>query len=129
MFRISQMMFDNSQQCQSQNLYTDAHWNSNKTRGQSKASIRLLSINVNGIKSTEKVTDFNQLIDSIKPDVIIGCESKLDDYVLTTETFPVNYNVYRKDRNTFGGGVSLECKTICYRKLDRIWMQPAKPSD
>ena len=79
--------------------------NSNKIRDQSKASIRLLSVNVNEIKSTERVTKFHQLIDSVKPDVTIGCESKLDDSILATETFPVNYNDYRKDSNTFGGGV------------------------
>ena len=48
---------------------------------------------------------FQQLIDSVKQDVIAGCESKLDDSIYTAEAFPANYNVFRKDINFYGGGV------------------------
>ena len=40
-----------------------------------------------------------------KPDIIVGCESYLDDSYTSSETFPVGYNIYRKDRAVGGGGV------------------------
>lgn len=79
--------------------------NYTKTEGRSKASIRLLSVNFNGIKITDKITEFRQLINTVKPDIIAGCESMLYDTILTSESFPPNFNVYRKDRNFFCGGV------------------------
>jgi hypothetical protein len=39
------------------------------------------------------------------PDVILGCESKIDQTFATYEVFPENYTVYRKDRTEHGGGV------------------------
>ena len=45
-----------------------------------------------------------------KPDIIVGCESHLDDSYTSSETFPVGYNIYRKDRAVGGGGVFLGIK-------------------
>ena len=42
-------------------------------------------------------------MDSTKPDVITGCESKLDASMSSAEGFPPNFIVYRKDRNCHGG--------------------------
>ena len=53
-----------------------------------KPNIRLLSVNANGIKGSSKISEFHQLIDSTKPDVITGCESKLDASMLSAEGFP-----------------------------------------
>ena len=41
----------------------------------------------------------------IKPDIICGTESKLNQNVSNSEVFPKNYVVYRRDRGQLGGGV------------------------
>ena len=58
---------------------------------------------------TSKFASLQIAVDYIKPDVIIGCESKLNENILTSEVFPENYrkNTFRKDRNVNGGGVFL----------------------
>ncbi|CAC5364773.1 unnamed protein product [Mytilus coruscus] len=54
-----------------------------------------------------KRSEVNECVECIKPDIIIGCESWLDNEHQTAEIFPNgnNKNVFRKDRNTNGGGV------------------------
>ena len=97
--------------------YLQSMWNHNSTvpsltvasghsnsDSHTKTTVKLLSVNVNRIKSTKKIVTFQQLNDSVKPYVIVGCESKLDS-IYTGEAFPTNYNVFRKDRNFYGGGV------------------------
>ena len=44
-------------------------------------------------------------VDYTAPDIIIGSESKLDATILSSEVFPTGYDIYRKDRDKFGGGV------------------------
>jgi len=54
-----------------------------------------------------------EIIDSAKPDIIIGTETWLDNTIPSTEFFPTNmFNVFRKDRpsnnkNKSNGGVLL----------------------
>ena len=43
-------------------------------------------------------------------DVLIGTESHLDGSLNNSELFPQNYNVFRKDRDRFGGGVLILVK-------------------
>ena len=62
-------------------------------------------VNCNGLKSPAKYSQFQAMIDHHKPDVILGCESKLDEGTPTYSVFPSNYTVFRKDRNDHGGGV------------------------
>ena len=38
------------------------------------------------------------MIESTKPDIVIGCESWLDNSISSTEVFPSDYKAYRKDR-------------------------------
>ena len=38
-------------------------------------------------------------------DIVMGCESHLDDSYFTSEVFPSNFTIYRKDRCAGGGGV------------------------
>jgi hypothetical protein len=45
------------------------------------------------------------LVDRTKPDIILGCESKLDSNYTSTEVFPPGFEVFRKDRSSSGGGV------------------------
>ncbi len=45
------------------------------------------------------------------PDIMCGCESHVDESYHTSELFPSNYNIYRKDRNVrHGGGVFIGLK-------------------
>ena len=48
----------------------------------------------------------------MKPDVIIGCESKITEKVYNAEVIPLGYqeDVFRKDRTDRGGGVFLAFK-------------------
>ena len=52
-----------------------------------------------------KSTELKVLLSSTMPDIVIGTESWLSPDINSTEVFPPNYNVYRKDRNRHGGGV------------------------
>jgi len=72
---------------------------------------RTLIVNCEGIKS--KQAQFAAAVDYIKPDAIMGCESKLDSSIHTAEKFPPEYKVYRKDRDIYGGGVFIAIKD-CY---------------
>ena len=40
-----------------------------------------------------------------KPDFICGAESWLNSSIKNGEIFPTSFNVFRKDRETIGGGV------------------------
>ena len=44
---------------------------------------------------------------SHQADIVIGCESHLNDTYLTQEVFPSDYGVIRNDRNSSGGDVFL----------------------
>ena len=47
------------------------------------------------------------------PDIVIGTESWLNDSILSSEVFPANFNVFRRDRKTSkGGGVFIAVKNI-----------------
>ena len=48
----------------------------------------------------------------MRPDVVIGTESKLDSTCLNGDIFPDGYNanVIRRDRNCYGGGVFILSK-------------------
>ena len=64
-------------------------------------------INCNSLVSENKRIEFKTLVDHHNPDIIFGCESKLDSSIATYSIFPENYAVYRKDRTLDGGGVFL----------------------
>lgn len=67
-------------------------------------------VNVNGLRS--KVPQLNTVVSYVKPDVIVGCESKISSDITSAEVFPPGYqkNVLRKDRTDRGGGVFLAFK-------------------
>ena len=83
-------------------------------RGTPKVSV--LSMKCNSIKSTAKNSEFRALLDLHDPDIVTGCESKLDPTVATYSVFPEDYEVYRKDRTYHGGGV------FCAIKMNLISM-------
>ncbi len=67
--------------------------------------LRVVLVNCQSIKN--KKSAFHAMIDSVKPDVIIGTESWLTPHHKSSEYFPQHFNTYRKDRegDKRGGGV------------------------
>ena len=63
----------------------------------------------------DKKPEFETALHSLKPDIVCGTESWLKGIkpgenpkrgaIKSNEMFPQNYNVYRNDRGTLGGGV------------------------
>ena len=73
--------------------------------------ISVLQLNFNSLKSTTKTAELNTLISDHDPDIIIGCESKLDNTHATYAIFPDDYTVFRHDRDKYGGGVLIAVRT------------------
>ena len=69
-------------------------------------------INCNSLKSTAKQAAFRSTVEQHRPDIIMGCESKIDVSMPTYSLFSDNYTVYRRDRNIYGGGVFLATRDI-----------------
>ena len=75
--------------------------------------IRVLSLNCCSLRSLSKRGKLHALIEETHANVIIGCESHLDDSFTSTEVFPPNFTTFRKDRKIGGGGVFLcLCDTL-----------------
>jgi hypothetical protein len=66
-------------------------------------NMRVLNNNFQSIKS--KVHELSLLLDSAKPDIIIGCETWLKPEIHNSEIMPPNYTIYRNDRKDGYGGV------------------------
>ena len=60
-------------------------------------------INCNGVKGPSKQAAFHTTLDIHKPDIVLGCESKLCNSMFTYEFIPKNHTVFHKDRNVIGG--------------------------
>ncbi|XP_072022153.1 uncharacterized protein [Amphiura filiformis] len=67
--------------------------------------IKTMIINCNGLKGQKKQAAFRASVDHHNPDIILGCESKISQDMATYSIFPDNYAIYRKDRDSNGGGV------------------------
>ena len=72
--------------------------------------LKTLVINFCSIKN--KVADLAVCIGKYNPDIITGTETHLDSSVNSSELFPSNYSVIRKDRNfdNSNGGVLIAMK-------------------
>ena len=70
--------------------------------------LRVISVNFNSIVA--KRAELANVIVSVRPDIIIGTETKLDKEVQDAEFMPNSYRVHRKDRNRNGGGVMVAVK-------------------
>ena len=69
----------------------------------------VLNINFQSIKRKRHLV--NNIIESSKPDIVIGTETWLKPNIHNNEVFPENYNIYCKDRiDKEGGGVLLATK-------------------
>ena len=69
--------------------------------------LKLLSINCRGLKSKRKQRDLRSVIEQEDPDIICGNESHIDGNYHSSEIFPNNYDIFRNDRDKYGGGVFL----------------------
>jgi len=77
---------------------------------------RVLSLNANSIVG--KAAEFANLVDYVKPDVIIMTETKLGSVHSNAEFMPPGYSPpKRKDRKVGGGGV-LVCVRDCYPAVE-----------
>ena len=77
----------------------------------SPRSLNLVIANYNGIGGRKSNSEFQSFLNHHSPDIILGCESKLDGEPTCT-VFPSNCTVYRKDRNSAGAGVFIGIKDI-----------------
>ena len=62
------------------------------------------------MRSTAKKTQCQSLGETKKPYMILGTGSHLDDSIYSSETFPPNCEIFRKDRNIHDGGVFVAVK-------------------
>ena len=73
---------------------------------QKNRPLRMINVNFEtGVVG--KTAALAYLIQSTKPDLVFGTETKIDSSIKSCEFFPPNYEVYRLDRNRNGGGVLL----------------------
>ena len=54
--------------------------------------------------------DTHALLETQDIDILIGNETHLDNSIVSSEIFPPNFAIYRKDRNRNGGGVCIPVK-------------------
>ncbi|KAH9371856.1 hypothetical protein HPB48_010742 [Haemaphysalis longicornis] len=57
-----------------------------------------------------KADDLTSLLSSLNTDIVLGCESWLEESISNSEVFPLEYEAYLKDRNSRGGGVFILVK-------------------
>ena len=72
-------------------------------------SLKIIIVNCQSVQA--KKCSFLLLIDQYIPDIIVGTESWLTPAINSSEIFPSNYNIYRRDRPDGYGGVFLACKS------------------
>ena len=68
-----------------------------RTNVQYDNTINMIVINCQSLKS--KKAKFGEFIDTHSPDVIFGSESWLSPSIHTSEIFPHNFDVCRRDRS------------------------------
>ena len=70
-------------------------------------ALKVISINCCSLRSPSRRARLCGLLYEHTPDIIVGCESHLDNSYTSSEIFPAGFNIYRKDRTARGGGVFL----------------------
>ena len=64
-----------------------------------------MSVNCCSLRSQSERARLSGLITEHQPDLILGCESHLDNSFVSSEVFPDGFSISRKDRSIGGGGV------------------------
>ena len=78
------------------------------TNAHYKKQLRMMIVNCRSLISDKKKVDLHELIETHKPNIILGTESHLDNTIASNEVFPDQFkNPYRKDRKLGEGGVFL----------------------
>ncbi len=80
------------------------------TSGARQRVLKVLSLNCCSLRSQGRRARLQGLVDEHQPDILIGCESHLDDNYPSSEVFPPGFAIFRKDRTYGGGGVFLGLK-------------------
>ncbi|CAC5423879.1 unnamed protein product [Mytilus coruscus] len=75
----------------------------NQDKSPKSVPIKMLTVIFQSIKSKQGVV--KNLVESTKPDIVLGKETWIDSSVKDNQIFPPNYTIYRNDRNMKGGGV------------------------
>ncbi|KAK3084814.1 hypothetical protein FSP39_019487 [Pinctada imbricata] len=80
-----------------------------KLPSKAKTPLRVLNINFQSIKRKQHLV--KNIIESTKPDIVIGTETWLEPEIKNNEIFPNEYKIYRRDRKEKqGGGVLIAVK-------------------
>lgn len=101
----------------------------NKAFSNRSHQLRIISVNVNGLRG--KTLQIHELISTHEPDIILCQETKLDASVNSSEIFPPDFTVMRKDRTCHGGGVciAISNKIVCSHctdlenDLEMVWLK------
>ena len=74
------------------------------------SGLKFVSININSIRG--KKLELLAFLDFHQPQIVAIQETKIDSSISISELFPESclYNVYRKDRTLYGGGVMLSTR-------------------
>ena len=57
------------------------------------SDVKVMSVNCCSLRSIARRARLGGLLEEHKPDIIVGCESHLDDSYLSSEIFPAGFNV------------------------------------
>ncbi|KAL8618799.1 hypothetical protein ACOMHN_000227 [Nucella lapillus] len=90
--------------------HTSTPTRANQQNKRLKRPLRVININFRSV--TGKKAELSHLLDSVKPDILIGTETHLDSDIKDSEIIDKKhgYRVYRKDRVRGGGGVLILVK-------------------
>ena len=95
------------------NIFKPSHQSTPKQKkkvtSKSKTPLRVLNINFQSIKRKQHLV--KNIIESTKPDIIIGTETWLDPGIKNNEVFSEGFRIFRRDRKgQQGGGVLIAIK-------------------
>ena len=76
--------------------------------------------------AVNKIDQFHAMVDSVKPDIIVGTESWLRPDIINSEIFPSNYKVYRRDRDTVTAVYLQQLLTKYCQHANSIWKHHVK---